>query len=65
MRLNEAYEVVLDSIENDVKYCNEINESFDETFLNDVIDFLATRVDVLNRAEIRERNWNIKRNLER
>ena len=65
MRLNEAYEVVLDSIENDIKYCNEINESFDETFLNDVIDFLATRVDVLNRAEIRERNWNIKRNLER
>lgn len=65
MRLNEAYEVVLDSIENDVKYCNEINESFDETFLNDVIDFLATRVDVLNRAEIRERNWNRKRNLER
>lgn len=65
MRLNEAYEVVLDSIENDIKYCNEINKNFDETFLNDVIDFLATRVDVLNRAEIRERNFNRFRGLEK
>lgn len=65
MRLYECYEVVLNSIEDDIKYCKEINEEFDSEFLDNVLDFLATRVDVLNRVEIREREWNKRRNLEK
>lgn len=65
MRLYECYEVVLNSIEDDIKYNSEINKEFDSEFLDDIIDFLATRVDVLNRAEIRERSWNKRRNLEK
>ena len=59
-----AYEMVCDSIENDIKYSIEINEEFDSEFLEKVIDFLQCRCDVLNRVNIRERNWNRKRNLE-
>ena len=65
MDIYEAYEMVCDSIENDIKYRTEINEEFDSEFLEKVIDFLQCRCDVLNRVNIRERNWNIKRNLER
>nr|DAE62849.1 MAG TPA: hypothetical protein [Caudoviricetes sp.] len=65
MRLYECYEVVLNSIEDDIKYNSEINKEFDSNFLDDVLDFLSTRVDVLNRAEIRERSWNKRRNLEK
>lgn len=65
MRLYECYEVVLNSIEDDIKYCEEVNKEFDSNFLDDVLDFLSTRVDVLNRAEIRERSWNKRRNLEK
>ena len=48
-----------------IKYNSEINKEFDSNFLDDVLDFLSTRVDVLNRAEIRERSWNKRRNLEK
>lgn len=65
MRLYECYEVVLNSIEDDIKYNSEINKEFDSNFLDDILDFLSTRVDVLNRAEIRERSWNKRRNLEK
>ena len=65
MRLMEAFEMVTDCIENDVKYTLERNEDFDDEFLYKVIDFLETRCDVLNRAEMRERNWNKNRNLEK
>ena len=60
-----AYEMVCDSIENDIKYSTEINEEFDSEFLEEVVDFLQCRCDVLNMVNIRERNWNIKRNLEK
>ena len=65
MRLYECYEVVLNSIEDDIKYNSEINKEFDSNFLDDVLDFLSTSVDVLNRVEIRERSWNKRRNLEK
>lgn len=65
MRLIEAFELVTNSIEDDIKYTLERNENFDEEFLEKVINFLETRCDVLNRAEIRERNWNRSRNLEK
>ena len=65
MRLMDAFEMVTDCIENDVKYTLERNEDFDDEFLYKVIDFLETRCDVLNRAEMRERNWNKNRNLEK
>ena len=64
MYVYQAYEMVCDSIENDIKYSTEINEEFDSEFLEKVIDFLQCRCDVLNRVNIREKNWNIKRNLE-
>ena len=59
-----AYEMVCDSIENDIKYSTEINEEFDSEFLEEVVDFLQCRCDVLNMVNERERNWNRKRNLE-
>ena len=59
-----AYEMVCDSIENDVKYSQEINEEFNSEFLEQVVDFLQCRCDVLNMVNERERNWNRKRNLE-
>ena len=59
-----AYEMVCDSIENDIKYSTEINEEFDSEFLEEVVDFLQCRCDVLNMANERERKWNQKRNLE-
>lgn len=65
MKLIEAFELVTNSIEDDIKYSKEINNDFNDEFLEKVIDFLETRCDVLNRAEIRERNWNQRRNLEK
>ena len=65
MKLIEAFQLVTDCIESDIKYSKEINNDFNDEFLNEVIDFLETRCDVLNRAEIRERSWNKRRNLEK
>lgn len=65
MRLYEAFQLVTETIREDIKYTLERNENFDEEFLEKVINFLETRCDVLNRAEIRERNWNRSRNLEK
>lgn len=65
MRLYEAFQLVTETIREDIKYTSERNENFDEEFLEKAIDFLETRCDVLNRAEIRERNWNRSRNLEK
>ena len=62
--LCEAFLMVCDSIENDVKYSQEINEEFNSEFLEKVVDFLQCRCDVLNMVNERERNWNRKRNLE-
>ena len=59
-----AYEMVCDSIENDIKYSTEINEEFNSEFLEQVVDFLQCRCDVLNIVNERERKWNRKRNLE-
>ena len=64
MDIYEAYEMVCDSIENDIKYSTEINEEFNSEFLEQVVDFLQCRCDVLNIVNERERNWNRKRNLE-
>jgi hypothetical protein len=65
MRLIEAFEIVTDCVENDIKYSKEINNDFNDEFLNEVINFLENRCDVLNRAEQRERKWNQRRNLEK
>lgn len=65
MRLIEAFEIVTNSIEDDIKFCKEINNDFNDEFLNEVINFLENRCDVLNRAEQRERKWNQRRNLEK
>jgi hypothetical protein len=58
MRLIEAFEIVTNSIEDDIKYCKEINNDFDDEFLEKVIDFLQCRVDVLDRADKRESYYN-------
>lgn len=65
MRTIEAFQLVTDCIENDIKYSKEINNDFNDEFLYEVIDFLENRCDVLNRAEQRERKWNKMRNLEK
>lgn len=65
MRLIEAFELVTNSIEDDIKYSKEINNDFNDEFLNEVINFLQTRCEVINRAEQRERKWNRNRNLEK
>ena len=65
MRLIEAFELVTNSIEDDIKYSKEINNDFNDEFLNEVIDFLTNRCEVINRAEQRERKWNQRRNLEK
>ena len=65
MKLIEAFQIVTDSIEDDIKFCKEINNDFDDEFLHEVIDFLERRCDVLNRAEQMERKWNQRRNLEK
>ena len=62
--LYDAFLMVCDSIENDIKYSKEINEEFNSDFLEKVVDFLQCRCDVLNTVNERERNWNRKRNLE-
>lgn len=64
MDLYDAFLMVSDSIENDIKYSKEINEEFNSEFLERVVDFLQCRCDVLNMVNERERNWNRKRNLE-
>lgn len=58
MRLIEAFEIVTNSIEDDIKYCKEINNDFDDEFLEKVIDFLQCRVDVLDRADKRKSYYN-------
>ena len=58
MRVIEAFEIVTNSIEDDIKFCKEINNDFDDEFLEKVIDFLQCRVDVLDRADKRESYYN-------
>lgn len=65
MRILEAFQIVTDCIENDIKYSKEINNDFNDEFLYEVVDFLTNRCDVINRAEQRERKWNQRRNLEK
>ena len=65
MRTIEAFQLVTDCIENDIKYSKEINNDYNDELLYEVIDFLENRCDVLNRAEQRERKWNKMRNLEK
>ena len=48
-------------IENDIKYSTEINEEFNSEFLEQVVDFLQCRCDVLNMVNESERKWNQKR----
>ena len=65
MDLYDAFLMVCDSIENDVKYSKEINEEFDSEFLEEVVDFLENRKDNVNRMNQRELYFNRFRNLER
>lgn len=58
MNLKEAYEMVANSVEEDMLYCKEINQDFDNKFLEKVIDFLQCRVDVLDRVDRRESYYN-------
>ena len=43
--LYDAFLMVCDSIENDIKYSKEINEEFNSDFLEKVVDFLQCRCD--------------------
>lgn len=65
MDIYEAFQMVCDTIENDIKYCEEINKEFDSQFLDKIIDFLQCRCDVLNRANEREVYFNKFRGLEK
>lgn len=58
MNVKEAYKIVANSVEEDAIYCKEINQDFDDDFLEKVIDFLQCRVDVLDRADKRESYYN-------
>lgn len=65
MDVYEAFEMVCDTIENDIKYCEEVNKEFNPEFLDDVLDFLQCRCDILNRVNERERWYNCFRKLEK
>ena len=58
MNIKEAYEIVANSVEEDAIYCKEVNQDFDDDFLEKVIDFLQCRADVLDRADKRESYYN-------
>lgn len=65
MDLYESYEVVIEDILDAVKYTEERNSNFNSEFLDEVIEFLETRKDCVNRLNQRERYYNRMRNLEK
>lgn len=65
MDLYESYEVVIEDILDAVKYTEERNSNFNSEFLDEIVDFLETRKDYVNRLNQRERYYNRMRNLEK
>lgn len=65
MDLYESYEVVIEDILDGIKYTEERNSNFNSEFLDEVINFLETRKDCVNRLNQRERYYNRMRNLEK
>ncbi len=65
MDLYESYEVVIEDILDAVKYTEERNSNFNSEFLDEIVDFLETRKDCVNRLNQRERYYNRMRNLEK
>ena len=65
MDLYESYEVVIEDILDAIKYSEERNSNFNSEFLDEVINFLETRKDCVNRLNQRERYYNRMRNLEK
>lgn len=63
--LHESYEVVIEDILDAIKYTEERNSNFNSEFLDEVINFLETRKDCVNRLNQRERYYNRMRNLEK
>ena len=63
--LYESYEVVIEDILDSIKYTEERNSNFNSEFLDEVINFLETRKDCVNRLNQRERYYNRMRNLEK
>lgn len=65
MSLYESYEVVIEDILDSIKYTEERNSNFNSEFLEEIINFLETRKDCVNRLNQRERYYNRMRNLEK
>ena len=65
MDLYESYEVVIEDILDAIKYSEERNSNFNSEFLDEIVDFLETRKDCVNRLNKRERYYNRMRNLEK
>lgn len=65
MDLYESYEVVIEDILDAIKYSEERNSNFNSEFLDEVVEFLETRKDCVNRLNQRERYYNRMRNLEK
>lgn len=65
MDLYESYEVVIEDILDAIKYSEERNSNFNSEFLDEIVDFLETRKDCVNRLNQRERYYNRMRNLEK
>ena len=65
MDLYESYEVVIEDILDAVKYTEERNSNFNSEFLDELVNFLETRKDCVNRLNQRERYYNRMRNLEK
>ena len=63
--LYESYEIVIEDILDAMKYTEERNSNFNSEFLDEVVDFLETRKDCVNRLNQRERYYNRMRNLEK
>ena len=65
INLYESYEVVIEDILDAVKYTEERNSNFNNEFLDEIVNFLETRKDCVNRLNQRERYYNRMRNLEK
>ena len=65
MSLYESYEVFIEDILDSIKYTEERNSNFNSEFLEEIINFLETRKDCVNRLNQRERYYNRMRNLEK
>lgn len=65
INLYESYEVVIEDILDAIQYTEERNSNFNSEFLDEVIEFLETRKDCVNRLNQRERYYNRMRNLEK